>query len=502
MNKPLILGVSASLRNARRGLGNQDLIASIQRCEDETSLKAFLSQEAAIHLKHFQEAGRKEELPFDQMYRNLKKLKGNRGLSNSEVALTSALWSCYQLGCEIDHVSLSEYYTESGVHNEDALFEKVMAADGIMVSTPVYFGDRSSLAQTFLEKIRVHQDLNQSLQGKVYAGLAVGAKRNGGQETTLIYHMLDMLNAGLLCVGNDSETTSQYGGTGHAGDIGTMPDDDYGLQTAMGTGRRLSRITQIMRLSRDYTLKGKPRILFWLMQDKDDYGLNYLQSVLPHLDAEVDIMGVSDATVMRCLACDICPTNIDVDEEYRCIIKSGKDAMSDLHDRFMGADAVIPVIYSPRDRQGVVSTYQRFLERTRYLRRGDYLLSNSISAPFIIEEVGANENMHIRAMTSMVRHHTVLSRPIIATRWQGEIINDEAVKAEVERLGELVCQVMKGRLAAFSEAQEHLKYRPIGYVLSAVKDAEDEKLLRREAMMKDRFDRNERCKNEKIEPSP
>jgi multimeric flavodoxin WrbA len=500
MNKPLILGVSASLRNARRGLGNQDLIASIHGCKDEASLKAFLSQEAALHLEHFQEAGRKEELPFDQMYRNLKKLKGNRGLSNSEVALSAALWSCYQLGCDIDHVSLSEYYTESGVHNEQALFDKVKAADGIMVSTPVYFGDRSSLAQTFLEKIRVDQALNESLQGKVYAGLAVGAKRNGGQETTLIYHMLDMLNAGLLCVGNDSETTSQYGGTGHAGDIGTMPNDDYGLQTAMGTGRRLSRVTQIMRLSEEYTLKGKPRILFWLLQDKDDYALNYLTSLTAQVDANIDIMNVSDATVMRCLACDICPTHIDVDEEYRCIIKSSKDAMGDLHARFMSADAVIPVIYSPRDRAGVSSTYQRFLERTRYLRRGDYLLSNAISAPFIIEEVGANENMHIRAMTSMVRHHTVLSRPIIAAKWQDKIINDEDVKREFARLNELICRVMKGRLAAFDAKQEHLKYRPIGYVLSAVKDVEDEKLLRREAMMKGRFERNAQAKNENIQP--
>ena len=59
---------------------------------------------------------------------------------------------------------------------------------------------------------------------------------------------MDMLNLGLLTVGNDSETTSQYGGTGLAGDIGTMPQDDYGLETAMGTGRRIARMIKMIHI--------------------------------------------------------------------------------------------------------------------------------------------------------------------------------------------------------------------------------------------------------------
>ena len=152
---PRILGISASLRNARRGLGNQNLLDEIQGIRTEEDLKEFLSQEAAVHLQHFKDAGRDEQRPFDEMYKELRKLKGNRGLSNSEVALAAALWSAKELGCQLDHLSLSEHFTETEkVRDMEGLRAKLLAADGILLSTPVYFGDRGSLAQSLIELIR------------------------------------------------------------------------------------------------------------------------------------------------------------------------------------------------------------------------------------------------------------------------------------------------------------------------------------------------------------
>ncbi len=241
-----ILGISASLRNARRGFGSDSLINDIMEAKSQEQLNVYLKQEAAEHLQNFIKAGREEKLPFDKLYTNLKKLKGHKGLSNSEVALVAALWSAKELGAKIDHLSLSEYFSEvKKSKNIDDLKEKLINSDGIIISTPVYFGDRGSLSQTLIDLIRNDSELNNKLKNKIYAGLAVGAKRNGGQETTLIYQLIDMINAGLLGVGNDSETTSQYGGTGHAGDIGTMPEDDYGLETSMGTGRRIARVAKM-----------------------------------------------------------------------------------------------------------------------------------------------------------------------------------------------------------------------------------------------------------------
>ena len=50
---------------------------------------------------------------------------------------------------------------------------------------------------------------NLSLKKIFYAGLAVGAKRNGGQETTLIFQMTDFLNMGAKVVGNGHDTTDR-----------------------------------------------------------------------------------------------------------------------------------------------------------------------------------------------------------------------------------------------------------------------------------------------------
>jgi multimeric flavodoxin WrbA len=485
-----ILGISASLRNARRGIGNVSLIDEITAISTEEGLNEFLTQEAEFHLKNFIEAGREELLPFDKMYTNLKKLKGNKGLSNSEVALTAALWSAKMLGAEIDHLSLSEYFTESKKSLDlNTLKEKLKNSDGFLIATPVYFGDRSSLAQSLLNMIRNDDELRDSLDAKVYAGIAVGAKRNGGQETTLIYQLMDMINSGMLGVGNDSETTSQYGGTGLAGDVGTMQKDEYGLKTAMGTGRRLARVAELMKISKKKSLVGKHRITFWLLQDKDDRAKEYIKELLLGVDSEqveASIIEIADKNIFRCLACDICPTHVDVDESYRCIIKSKTDELEVLHKSLIDTDAVIPVAYSPVDRVGLESSYQRFMERTRYLRRGDYVLSDILSCPMIIEELGSDENLDIRMVTSMIRHHTILSKPIIAYEKDGVILNHEEVSNRFLRANSIIRQTVSGKLQVYAEGINHLKYNPVGYVLSAVKDAEDERMNKRIEMVTDR----------------
>ena len=497
-----ILGISASLRNARRGLGNVSLIEEINSIKSEEALNEFLTQEAETHLQNFKDAGRKELVPFDKMYANLKKLKGNKGLSNSEVCLTAALWSAKELGAEIDRVSLSEYFTESKKKLDiETLKQKLIEADGLLISTPVYFGDRSSLAQSLVNLIRNDDDLKAKLENKIYAGLSVGAKRNGGQETTLIYQLMDMANCKLLGVGNDSDTTSQYGGTGLAGDVGTMQKDEYGLKTAMGTGRRIARVANLMEVAKKKELQGNHKVTFWLLQDQNDVAKNYIKQLI--LDSEIEnldatIIEISDKNIFRCIACDICPTNVDLDEVYRCIIKSKTDELELMHKALINTDAVIPVAYSPLDRTGIQSSYQRFMERTRYLRRGDYILSDIMTAPLIVEDLGSDENLNIRMVTSMIRHHTIISQPMVAYKNGNDILNSEEVVSRFKRFNGLVRTSISGKLQVYSEGINHLKYNPVGYVLSTVKDAEDEKLNKRQAMVEDRIEQTKAVAKERL----
>ena len=65
----------------------------------------------------------------------------------------------------------------------------------------------------------------------------------------------------------------------------------------------------------------------------------------------------------------------------------------------------MPAVYSPRDRSGLESVYQEFMERTRYLRRGDYVFTDRLVVPLVVAELGSAEHLDIRMLTSFIRHH-------------------------------------------------------------------------------------------------
>lgn len=487
-NRPKIIGFSASLRNSRRSIENQDLVQDLKEISNKGDLIEYLKNQSKIRLDQFVESGRKEGLPFDEIYRNLKKKKGTQGLSNSEVALAASLWECHQSGCEIEHVTLSDYFLESKKKkNESLLIQKIREADGIILSTPVYFGDRSSLSQSFINFLNQLKD-QIDYSKKVYAGISVGAKRNGGQETTLMYQLFDMTHLGFLGVGNDSETTSQYGGTGYAGDIGSMGDDQYGLDVSMGTGRRIAQVCQYLSYKTDKKID-KLKVQFWILQDKQNQVNKVVKELFETVNHLCDFsyIDLCNKEIVRCIACDICPTHISVDEEYRCIINSKKDDFEELHNHLLGSDVIIPVIFSSKNRENVISNYQRFIERTRYLRRGDYVFSDLIVKPLIIEEVYSEENMIIRSMTSFMRHHTILSKPIHVLKHKDELIGLDLIKKDIESnivdFSELTAQ----RLLKQSKSNIESNYSPVGYILSAEKDKEDIKLNQRQEMINKRF---------------
>ena len=72
--------------------------------------------------------------------------------------------------------------------------------------------------------------------------------------------MQDFMELGMLGLGNDSLTTAQYGGTGHAGDVGTAAKDEYGLNTSIGTGKRMAEVLKIDRYRASAKLTNKPKI--------------------------------------------------------------------------------------------------------------------------------------------------------------------------------------------------------------------------------------------------
>jgi multimeric flavodoxin WrbA len=114
----------------------------------------------------------------------------------------------------------------------------------IIVGTPVYFSNMSSLCKAFLDRWMVFRQ-TFALRNKVGGAVAVGAARNGGQELTL-----QTVHAAMLChdmiIVSDGKPTSRLGGIL----VSTNEDiskDDTGLATARNLGRRVAEVALLLR---------------------------------------------------------------------------------------------------------------------------------------------------------------------------------------------------------------------------------------------------------------
>lgn len=474
-----VLGVSASLRNARFGHGSEALCQDLQRIGSVDELRNYLVRQVRIRAEDFVEAGRRDKLPFSTIYRNLLRAREERGLSNSEAVLAAGLWGALQGGATILHCGLGKHFPARGSRRDlVGLRRKVLSSDAILLSGPVYFGDRGSLAQEFIEFLREDPECSAHVRDRLYGGIAVGAKRNGGQETTLIYQLVDMTNLNMLAVGNDSETTAQYGGTAVAGDVGTVAGDTEGIDTSIGTGRRLAHVGRILSVGASSDGLRDVRIAVWLLQDDLDHrGRELVSRLCAEVQARVagvhfELHDFTDATIYRCIACDVCPTEVGPRDQYRCIIASGDDLFRQRHREIIDTDAVLVAAYSPVDRGRVRSVYQRFIERTRYLRRDDYVFGDMLVSPLVLSEVNSNQNLHIRMLTSMIRHQTVLHHPLIGMEHERRILNWDSLVAQGVSFATNAARLAAGRAGAGDELAG-ARYHPVGYVISMEKATRD-----------------------------
>jgi multimeric flavodoxin WrbA len=477
-----LLGISASLRNLRSGGDSKSLIDELCSISSREHLTEYIKNQANLSISTFIRSGRGTSLSFDEIYANLKKDDKRTGLSNSEVLLAVALWKAKSCNMDIEHISLSEILGETSKQStiRDSFLEKINSADGILISGPVYFGDRGSLTHSLIQLLR-HE--NKYVKDKFLAGISVGAKRNGGQETTLIYQMVDFLNIGMLAVGNDAETTAQYGGTGHAGDVGTICSDNYGIDTSLGTGNRIAQAIILKSFSDRFRLKGKPRIGIIILQDLKDTAKRLIHEKIlsTSLSEEADfrLFYFVDEKVNRCLACDICPCEVGNDDVYRCVIKK-EDLFSKYHKDLVDLDALLIGGYSPEHFYDYRSIYQIFIERTRYIRRSNYIYSNLLVAPIIFKDIRSREYLEIRIITSMIRHHTIMHKPIIFDIQDGDVINDDSAINDLNHFIDLTKRYVPGRIYYNYKYLQSVKYNPVGYTLSSAKDFEQDNVEKRD----------------------
>jgi len=115
------------------------------------------------------------------------------------------------------------------------------APDGLIIGSPVYFRNISSLCMAFLERLAVLRKPNLLLADVSVGALSVGAYRNGGQEMAI-----QQIQAAMLC-----HEVTIVGGKPPAHQGATLLNvykddimkDEFGIKTAKQLGIRVAEAT-------------------------------------------------------------------------------------------------------------------------------------------------------------------------------------------------------------------------------------------------------------------
>lgn len=116
---------------------------------------------------------------------------------------------------------------------------------GIIIGSPTYFSNMSSVCKAFLERLMVFRKDNFALANKVAGALAVGAARNGGQEL-VIRSIHNCLFAQELIIVGESRPSAHFGPCV----VNTKDDiskDEAGLGTVKNLGKRVAQVALLLR---------------------------------------------------------------------------------------------------------------------------------------------------------------------------------------------------------------------------------------------------------------
>ena len=181
--------------------------------------------------------------------------------SNTEIYVKRALQSAENAGAETEIIDLGSVEIEPCIAcdickstGECAIYDdmreitsKLQEAQGIIIGSPVYFGNVSSQVKMFMDRSRPLR-IDFKLKDKVAGAISVGASRNGGQETTITAIHQFLLIQDTIIVG-DGAPMAHYGGAGVSGAAGEANNDAMGLETAANLGKRVAELS--LRLNPD-----------------------------------------------------------------------------------------------------------------------------------------------------------------------------------------------------------------------------------------------------------
>lgn len=174
--------------------------------------------------------------------------------SNTEYLIKKSLEAAEELGVETEIINLGSVDMEPCIACDICkstgecsiyddireILDKLTKSQGLIMGSPVYFGNVSSQIKIFMDRTRPLR-MDFKLKNIVAGAISVGASRNGGQETTISAIHKFLLIHDAIIVG-DGVPMAHYGGTGVGSATGDIISDQTGLDTSINLGKRVAEL--------------------------------------------------------------------------------------------------------------------------------------------------------------------------------------------------------------------------------------------------------------------
>ena len=120
-------------------------------------------------------------------------------------------------------------------HTREVSREDFLAADGLIVGSPVYFGTMAAQLKKVLDD---YVGIRRKMEDKVGAAFATSGDPSGGKETTMMSIIQALLIYGMIIVGDPLSATGHYG-TACVG-----APDSGALENGGKLGRRVAELVK------------------------------------------------------------------------------------------------------------------------------------------------------------------------------------------------------------------------------------------------------------------
>ena len=93
-------------------------------------------------------------------------------------------------------------------HTRDVTKDDFVAADGLIVGSPVYFGTMAAQLKQILDEF---VGIRRKMENKIGAAFSTSGDASGGKETTMMSIIQALLIYGMIIVGDPMSATGHYG---------------------------------------------------------------------------------------------------------------------------------------------------------------------------------------------------------------------------------------------------------------------------------------------------